>query len=188
MDRLQSWKWHGSGNNAEISLINSVIRNQTRLRAVEGGGPCLIKCQTTRWSAALSSNVSLPHAINRALRGAVWITQRPKMIGNINSQFASRNQQGLIWCSVGHVTTSNLGGTKPAYTTVWHDRYRGTSVIKNNPSLEGPTVGLYLGSYGGHRGGAVSYERGTPDTPAGKARRGTRPVDGQFYSTGVPHL
>ena len=39
--------------------------------------------------------------------------------------------------------------------------YRGTSLIINSAPLH-PTVGLCLGPYGGPRGGAVSYERGTP--------------------------
>ena len=39
--------------------------------------------------------------------------------------------------------------------------YRGTSLIRKPPSLD-PTVGLYLGSYGGPRGKAVSHERGIP--------------------------
>jgi len=32
----------------------------------------------------------------------------------------------------------------------------------NNAFPEDPTVGLCLGAYGGPRGGAFSYERGTP--------------------------
>jgi len=40
--------------------------------------------------------------------------------------------------------------------------YRGSSLMRNT-TLLGPSLGLYLGSYGGPRGGgAVSYERGTP--------------------------
>ena len=38
--------------------------------------------------------------------------------------------------------------------------YRGTSLIRNRLPL-GPYSSIYLGSYGGLRGGAVSYGRGT---------------------------
>ena len=55
--------------------------------------------------------------------------------------------------------------------TQTHD-YRGTSLVKTPPSQD-PTVGLYLGSYGGPRRGAVSYERGTPVARERQARFGT---------------
>ena len=37
-----------------------------------------------------------------------------------------------------------------------------TGVPHSSETLPDPTVGLYLGSCGGPRGVAVSYERGTP--------------------------
>ena len=40
--------------------------------------------------------------------------------------------------------------------------YRGTSLIRKNAPPYDPTVGLCLGPYGGPRGVAVSYKRGTP--------------------------
>ena len=39
--------------------------------------------------------------------------------------------------------------------------YRGTSLIRNTPLLGPYSRTMHLGSYGGPRGGAVSYERGT---------------------------
>jgi len=42
--------------------------------------------------------------------------------------------------------------------------YRGTSLIRNSAALEDPTVGLCPEPYVGPRGGAFSYERGTPVT------------------------
>ena len=42
--------------------------------------------------------------------------------------------------------------------------YRGTSLMRNSAALEDPTVGLCPEPYVGPRGGAFSYERGTPVT------------------------
>ena len=41
-------------------------------------------------------------------------------------------------------------------------QYRGTSLIRNTPFLGPYSRTTYVGAYGGPRGGAVSYERGTP--------------------------
>ena len=46
----------------------------------------------------------------------------------------------------------------PEVRWVW---YRGTSLIRNTPLL-GPTVGLYLGSYGGPRGGGLFHMSEVP--------------------------
>ena len=40
--------------------------------------------------------------------------------------------------------------------------YRGASLIRQYAPSQDPSVGLCLGPYGGPRGWAVSYERGTP--------------------------
>ena len=48
----------------------------------------------------------------------------------------------------------------------WNSRQLTTGVPRSqkNAPTKDPTVGLCLGSYGGHRGVAVSYERGIPTT------------------------
>ena len=43
----------------------------------------------------------------------------------------------------------------------WAQRQRGTSLIRNRPPA-GPYISTCLGPCDGLRGGAVSYERGTP--------------------------
>ena len=40
--------------------------------------------------------------------------------------------------------------------------YRGVMRIRNRPPPQDPTIGLCPGHYGGPRGWALSYERGTP--------------------------
>ena len=44
--------------------------------------------------------------------------------------------------------------------------YRGTSLITKRPPPSERTVALWLGPYGGPRGGGGSYEPGTPVGPA----------------------
>ena len=49
-------------------------------------------------------------------------------------------------------------------------RYRGTSLIRNTPSV-GPCSTLYLRTCGDPRGLGVSYERGSPVLPPSPCRR-----------------
>ena len=56
---------------------------------------------------------------------------------------------------------------RPAPLRVWNDTTGGSRIPASGDqvrtrTLSYPTHGPRLGSYGGPRGGAVSYERGTP--------------------------
>ena len=62
--------------------------------------------------------------------------------------------------SVCHVPPPEIGGVRVSRLLALAT-YRGTSLIRTASSLD-PTVGLCLGPYGGPRGGAISYKRGTP--------------------------
>ena len=44
----------------------------------------------------------------------------------------------------------------------WGLGFTGVPRSQKNASSYDPTLGLFLGTYGGPRGGRVSYERGTP--------------------------